>query len=114
MTAHGDPQRPGGELEDLERRIAKAQAPARESGGPGPAKQGLGRALRLATEFVAAVVVGAGLGWLLDRWFGTGPVFLLVLFAFGVAAGFVNVFRAARELNEAGKTPRKGNDGGRH
>ncbi len=46
-------------------------------------------------SFVLAVAMGFGLGYLLDRWFGTSPWFLLVFFAFGLAAGIINVYRAA-------------------
>jgi ATP synthase protein I len=66
--------------------------------GPAPQASGLGIAFRLATELVAAVVVGVGIGWLLDAWLKTGPAFLLIFFALGVAAGFFNVIRAAREM----------------
>ena len=50
---------------------------------------------RVLTEFVAAAVVGALLGWQLDKWFGTSPLFLLVLVLLGTAAGFWNVYRIA-------------------
>jgi len=72
----------------------------------------LGIAGRFATEFVVAIVVGGGLGWLLDRFLGTRPIFLLVMFVFGAAAGIVNVMRAARELNakSAGAGPAASQD----
>ena len=50
---------------------------------------------RVLTEFVAAVVVGALLGWQLDVWLGTAPICLIVLLALGTAAGFWNVYRIA-------------------
>ncbi len=50
---------------------------------------------RVLAEFVSAVVVGALLGWQLDKWFGTSPLFLLVLLLLGTAAGFWNVYRIA-------------------
>lgn len=59
-----------------------------------------GIATRLTAELVSGLVVGAGLGWLLDRVFDTSPIFLVVFFMFGAAAGIVNVFRAARQMNE--------------
>lgn len=59
----------------------------------------LGIASRFATELVVAIAFGGGLGWLLDRWLGTRPVFLLVLVIFGAAAGIRNVMRAAAEIN---------------
>jgi ATP synthase protein I len=41
------------------------------------------------------VLVGAGLGWLLDRWLGTKPWGLIVFLLLGFAAGVLNVMRAA-------------------
>ena len=61
----------------------------------------LGFAFRLATELVAGFVVGGLIGWLLDRWFGTLPLFLLVFFGLGAAAGITNVVRTAKAMNEA-------------
>ena len=43
--------------------------------------------------FVLAVTMGAGAGYLLDRWLDTSPWFFLVFFFFGLAAGVLNVFR---------------------
>ena len=60
----------------------------------------LGKAFRLSTELVAGVFVGGIFGWLLDRWLGTLPLFLLVFLLLGIAAGFLNVIRAAREMGD--------------
>jgi ATP synthase protein I len=49
--------------------------------------------LRAGSEFVSAVVVGVGVGWVLDRGLGTKPAFLIVFFLIGVAAGVWNVIR---------------------
>ena len=57
-----------------------------------------GFAFRIGIELVAALMVGAGLGWLLDRWLGTGPFLFLLFFFLGAAAGILNVFRAAKEM----------------
>ncbi len=58
-----------------------------------------GRAFKLSTEFVAAVAIGGGMGYLGDRVFGSGPVLFLVFFVLGVGAGFLNVWRAAQLIN---------------
>jgi ATP synthase protein I len=55
----------------------------------------MARGFRLSTELVAGVLVGAGLGWLLDRWLGTSPWGLIVFLMLGFAAGVLNVMRAA-------------------
>ena len=49
---------------------------------------------RLASEFVAGVVVGAGLGWLVERWFRTAPWGLMIFLLLGFAAGVLNVMRS--------------------
>ncbi len=58
---------------------------------------------RVLVEFVSAAVVGALLGWQLDKWFGTSPAFLLVLLLLGTAAGFWNVYRIA--VKPTGRKP---------
>lgn len=66
----------------------------------------MGRGFRLASEFVAAIVVGAALGWGVDRIFGISPWGLIVLLLLGFAAGVLNVIRASAELNAmAAKEP---------
>ena len=56
---------------------------------------GVGLALRLGVDFVAGVVVGVGIGLLLDWWLGTLPGMLILFFLLGAAAGTFNVFRTA-------------------
>ena len=47
----------------------------------------------VATELVAGVVVGTFIGWALDRWLDTSPLFMLVMFFMGAVAGMLNVWR---------------------
>ena len=54
-----------------------------------------GKALKISTELVAAVVVGSTIGFLLDNWFGTKPMLTICFFFIGVAAGILNVIRSA-------------------
>lgn len=51
--------------------------------------------LRVLGEFVAAIVAGLGIGYLIDRVLGTLPAFLIVFLVLGMAAGFLNIYRAA-------------------
>jgi F0F1-type ATP synthase assembly protein I len=41
----------------------------------------------------AGAVGGFGLGWLLDRWLHTSPVFALVLGLAGAGAGLIDILR---------------------
>ena len=54
---------------------------------------GLAFAVRIGVDLVAALVVGVGIGVLLDRWLETSPWFLLLFFVLGAAAGMLNVYR---------------------
>jgi ATP synthase protein I len=58
----------------------------------------LGKALRISTELIGGVVVGSGIGWALDRAFGTWPAMFIVFFLVGSAAGMVNVVRAGTAM----------------
>ena len=56
---------------------------------------GYAKGFRLSSELVAGVVVGAGIGWLIDRWLGVSPWGLIVFVLLGFAAGVLNVMRSA-------------------
>jgi|SRR6185437_2265969 len=93
-----DPDR----LQELGHRLDQAQK--RQDGRKRPPPTQLGIAGRFATELVAALVVGGGLGWGID-WlagrfgFHTRPVFLILFFVLGAVAGIRGVMRAAHEIN---------------
>lgn len=94
-----DPDR----LQDLGSRLDKLQASQAVRYKKPPPSQ-LGIAGRFATELVAALIVGGGLGWGIDWLFGrflfnTFPVFMILFVVLGAAAGILNVMRAAKKIN---------------
>ena len=60
----------------------------------------LGNAFKLGTELVAAVIVGTIIGFILDNWFGTKPLLIILFFLFGSAAGIYNVIKTAKKMQE--------------
>lgn len=66
----------------------------------------LGKAFKVSTELVVGVFVGGFIGYALDQWLmpkmgvQTSPLFLLVFLLLGIAAGFLNVIRSARDMGE--------------
>ncbi|MDZ4736552.1 MAG: AtpZ/AtpI family protein [Rhodospirillaceae bacterium] len=90
-------------LDDLNRRLAaireRRRDDASETGPDDTAKSAMGYALRIGVELVAGLVVGGGMGWLLDMWLGTSPFLLILFFFLGAAAGMLNVWRATRTMN---------------
>jgi ATP synthase protein I len=62
------------------------------------------RGFRMSTELVAGVIVGAGIGWHIDRWLGISPWGLIVFLLLGFAAGVLNVVRAAGVVRQRNLT----------
>ena len=58
-------------------------------------------AFTIATHLVAGLGVGAFLGYWLDRWLGTSPWLLIVLFFLGAGAGMMNVYRMVTGMDMA-------------
>src|SRR5438128_6797012 len=108
--------RPTDPLARLGEEIDKARA-QRVRGQPVAAErsslqQGLSLGLRIGIELVVAVAVATGLGWAIDRWLGTRPWGMIVLFFLGVAAGMMNVYRAVNSITRAAGYPKRGADVG--
>jgi ATP synthase protein I len=84
-------------LKRLGERLDQTSRPSETGFGPRQTNDttAFARGFRLSTELVGGVLVGAGLGWLLDRWLGTTPWGLIVFLLLGFAAGVLNVMRAA-------------------
>lgn len=70
----------------------------------------LARGLKLSSEFIAGVVVGAFIGWGIDVLAGTSPFGLIVCLLLGFAAGILNVLRevgaVAQPAPRAAEPPR--------
>jgi ATP synthase protein I len=67
---------------------------------------GMSRGLRLGSEFVAAILVGAGLGYFIDMFLPTRPWGLVVLLLLGFAAGVLNMVRATAQMNAETAVPK--------
>jgi ATP synthase protein I len=96
----------GPDPSDLGNRIAEAQAKREERAKRDERQRKnsvntpASMALRYSSELVAAVVVGVGLGLLIDHFAKSSPWGLLVMMGFGMAAGIRNLMRAAKQLTE--------------
>ena len=82
-------------LEIAKRNIKKNQTRNKSSN-----TASLGKALKISTELVAAVVVGTTLGFILDNWFDTKPWLTISFFFIGVAAGILNVIKSAKNMHK--------------
>ena len=81
--------------ERLGQQAKSRKVEAGPSQDPGRNASALARGFRLSTELVVGVLVGAFIGWALDKGLGTTPWGMMVFLLLGFAAGVVNVVRAA-------------------
>jgi ATP synthase protein I len=73
------------------------QAPQEPGGNGGPSLwRTMGQLSTLGIAMVAAVAIGLGIGYWLDRWLGTSPWLTMLFALFGIVAGFLNLVRDVR------------------
>ena len=130
----GDPQRsgddekkpePGDEadlstrLQRLDSRLGEISSGREESAKAAKRKasdaSGLGQAFRLSAEFIAGVIAGGFLGWMLDSFAGSSPWGFIIGLILGFGSGMLNMLRASGELNRrptADKAPMPGPSSG--
>ncbi len=90
---------------DAEQRERVAAAAPRRSD-----TKGFSLAFRLASEFVAAILVGAAIGWGLDALAGTSPWGMIGFLLLGFVAGVLNVIRSAEKMARLETKPDPGPD----
>lgn len=56
----------------------------------------------VGTQLAVSIFIGFGMGYWLDKRFGTRPVLMLVFILLGVAAGFLNIYRTAARGTKSG------------
>ena len=85
-------------IKSLNQRIQKAKDISNlgQKKPPSP----VGKAMKVVVEIVAAMAVGLVIGILLDNYFDTRPIFIIIFFLLGSAAGILNVFRVAKSLQK--------------
>ena len=63
-------------------------------------QNGAALGFKISTEIIAALVVGVGIGLIVDNYFNTKPIGLIIFFIFGALAGFLNVYRVMRRIEK--------------
>lgn len=101
-------------VNELGDKLGKAKAAHVQQRTGGSVLQGRGMAygFRMASEFVAAIIVGGLLGYVFDLWLGSKPWLFLVFFVLGLAAGILNVIRGYQKM-QAEIATKTGGDIGR-
>jgi ATP synthase protein I len=87
-------------------RKSAAPEPSDSAGGDRAATAaGYAKGFRLSSELVGGVLVGAALGWAIDRVLGIAPWGFIIFLLLGFVAGVLNVMRSA------GVVPNRSADG---
>ena len=55
---------------------------------------------RIGAELISGVIVGAGIGYLLDNLFDTRPLLLIIFLFLGGIAGFLTVYRFVKSTEK--------------
>lgn len=72
----------------------------------------LGFLSSVGISMVAATFIGLAMGYYLDKWLGTSPWLTLIFLAFGIVAGFRNIFiLTTRELKRQEEENKKDGEG---
>ena len=88
-------------LENLKSRLEREDSERNKKADDGSSgKMELAQGLKLGAEFVSGILVGAGLGYVLDGWLGSSPFGLIVFLLLGFAAGVLNVLRSIGKVAE--------------
>jgi F0F1-type ATP synthase assembly protein I len=85
-------------LARLTKALDQRQPPSEPGNDERSSRQSLDAAnlgFRALAEFVTAIVVAPLIGWQIDAWLKTGPIFLIIFLMLGMAGGLANVYRIA-------------------
>lgn len=91
------PHDPLPSLEQLEAKIQAARDVSSSKSATAP--KPLNYAMRVGTDLVAGVGVGAAVGYFLDQWWHTSPLMLILCFFLGTAAGIKLVMETAKRVS---------------
>ena len=79
-------------IEDIENKRLNKSISKKQSGA--------GFGFKISTELLAALIVGVGIGLIVDNYLGSKPFGLIIFFIFGAFAGFLNIYRVMRRIEK--------------
>lgn len=87
-------------LSALEDQLADRQKKETKKQNHKSDNSGYGNALKMSSEFISAILVGAAIGYAFDALIGTSPWGMIVLLLLGFVAGVLNVLRSSGAMSD--------------
>ncbi|MFK4824225.1 AtpZ/AtpI family protein [Paenochrobactrum sp. BZR 588] len=89
-------------LSKLEADLVKKGALKKQNSKDGQSENSaqVAQAMKISSEFIAGILVGALIGWFIDRVAATSPWGLIIFLLLGFGAGVLNVLRASGKVAE--------------
>jgi len=88
------------EIKEIKEKVKKLKDELKSKELKKEGSSSMGIALKMGTEFVAAVFVASFIGFDVDTWLETRPVFIIIFFIIGSVAGILNVVRSSKMINK--------------
>lgn len=90
---------PLGPLKEKVRTTKKEMLAPKPEGG-GHNTSGYAIAMRYALDLVANVGVAGTMGYFIDQWLETMPIFFIICLMFGMASGIYTLYRQSQRQND--------------
>lgn len=87
-------------LKSLETRLNEDKKGRDKSAGDKSGRSGFGLGMKLSSEFIVSIAVGAGLGYTVDWFLGTKALGMIIFLFIGFCAGVLNIMRSAGMVQE--------------
>jgi len=88
------------EIKEIKEKVKKLKDELKSKELKKEGSSSMGIALKMGTEFVASVFVASFIGFYVDKWLETTPVFIIIFFIIGSVAGILNVVRSSKMINK--------------
>lgn len=88
------------EIKEIKEKVKKLKDQLKSKELKKKGSSSMGIALKMGTEFVAAVFVASFIGFHVDKWLQTTPIFIIIFFIIGSVAGILNVVRSSKMINK--------------
>ena len=100
------PEKPD-KVKELSEKILLAQSKGVAGKEHLTSKKNVSYVWRMVLELVIGMVLGFGIGFVLDKWLATAPLMMIIMSLFGFAAGIRTMLMTANEFVNLNKKIRK-------